>query len=220
MIPTLNEGAHLAKALSSVRGDGVEIIVVDGGSEDGTVPLARQAGVRVLESDRGRARQLRAGSEQATGEIVLFLHADTTLETGWLDAVREAMQDPRCAGGAFTFRFSERGLRAYWIEFWVQVRMALWRLPYGDQALFMRREILEQMGGVPIVPVMEDLDLVRGIKRAGELRVLPVAASTSLRRYVGRGAFRTLRTIGAHQYALLGWALGWDRQRIAERMGR
>jgi rSAM/selenodomain-associated transferase 2 len=217
VIPTLNEAAHLAEALRSVDGAGAEIIVVDGGSVDETVQLARDAGVRVLTSDRGRARQLRAGSEQATGEIILFLHADTTLAKGWVNAVEAVMRDPLCAGGAFKFRLKERGLRSHWIEFWVQVRMALFRLPYGDQALFMRREDLEQMGGVPIVPVMEDLDLVRGIKRAGRLCVLPLAATTSRRRYKGRG---TLRTIGAHQYALLGWALGWDRQRIAERIGR
>ena len=98
-----------------------------------------------------------------------------------------------------------------------KVRVALWCLPYGDQALFMRREVLEQMGGVPIVPVMEDLDLVRGIKRAGTLRVLPLAATTSARRYAGGG---TARTIAAHLYALLGWALDWDRQQIARRIGR
>jgi rSAM/selenodomain-associated transferase 2 len=217
VIPTLNEGAHLADTLLSVRVDGLEIIVVDGGSEDETVQLARQAGAWVLESDRGRARQLRTGSEQATGDIILFLHADTTLAEGWVPVVEAAMRDPRCAGGAFRFRLAERGFRAHWIEFWVQVRMALWRLPYGDQALFMRREVLERMGGVPIVPVMEDLDLVRGIKRAGALCVVPLAATTSARRYSGRG---TVRTIAAHLYALLGWALDWDRQQIAERIGR
>ncbi len=217
VIPTLNEGAQLADTLLSVREDGLEIIVVDGGSEDETVQLARETGAWVLESDRGRARQLRTGSEQATGEIILFLHADTTLAEGWVSAVEAVMEDPQCAGGAFEFRLAERGFRAYWIEFWVQVRMALWCLPYGDQALFMRREVLERMGGVPIVPVMEDLDLVRGIKRAGELRVLPLAATTSARRYNRRG---TVRTVGAHLYALVGWALNWDRQRIAERIGR
>lgn len=217
MIPTLNEGARLADTLSSVRGEGLEIIVVDGGSGDETVQLAHEAGAWVLKSDRGRARQLRIGSEQATGEIILFLHADTTLDQGWDSAVREVMSDLSVAGGAFKFRFAERGLWSNWIEFWVRVRMALWCLPYGDQALFMRREVLERMGGVPIVPVMEDLDLVQGIKRAGELRMLPLVATTSARRYHGRGTFRT---IGGHLYGLLGWALGWDRQRIAERIGR
>jgi len=131
--------------------------------------------------------------------------------------VRRAVSDPECAGGAFAFRFAERGLRERWIERGVALRVALFRLPYGDQALFVRRNVLERMGGIPIVPMMEDLDLVRAIKRAGRLQMLALTATTSSRRYLRRGA---LRTVLQHQRALLGWWLGSDRARLAKRMGR
>jgi rSAM/selenodomain-associated transferase 2 len=217
VIPTLDEAGCVVRAVESVARSGVEVIVVDGGSRDETARLAREAGARVLASERGRARQLRCGGERATGDVVVFLHADTALSAGWEQGVLEALEDPGVAGGAFAFRFAESGWRARWIEGWVALRVALLRLPYGDQALFMRRSVLEKMGGVPIVPMMEDLDLVSAIKRAGRLAMLVQTATTSSRRYVERGS---LRTIFHHSLALLGWALGWDRARLARWVGR
>jgi rSAM/selenodomain-associated transferase 2 len=217
VIPTLDEASCIARAVESVIASGVEVIVVDGGSRDASCSLAREAGARVLVSSRGRARQLRFGGEKSTGDVVLFLHADTRLESGWQEAVLRVLSDPECAGGAFAFRFAEHGVRERWIEWGVALRIALFRLPYGDQALFVRRRVLEQMGGIPIVPIMEDLDLVRGIKRAGRLQMLGQTATTSSRRYSQSGGLRTLLR---HQVALLGWSLGWDRERLAEWMGR
>ena len=217
VIPTLDEASRIVRTVESVVAPGIEVIVVDGGSQDETCRLARDAGARVLASEPGRARQLRMGGEKSTGDVVLFLHADTRLEFGWQEGVRQALSDPECAGGAFAFRFAERGASLRWIEWGVGVRVALFRLPYGDQALFVRRSVLERMGGIPIVPIMEDLDLVREIKRAGRLQMLELAATTSWRRYARDGA---LRTVLRHQRALLGWWLGWDRTRLAQRMGR
>ena len=217
VIPTLDEASGIVRTVESVVGPGIEVIVVDGGSRDETCRLAREAGVRVLASERGRARQLRMGGEKSTGDVVLFLHADTHLESGWQDGVLRALSDPACAGGAFAFRFAERGARERWIERGVALRVAFFGLPYGDQALFVRRSVLERMGGIPIVPMMEDLDLVRAIKRAGRLKTLELTATTSSRRYARNG---TLRTVLFHQLALLGWWLGFDRARLAERIGR
>ena len=217
VIPTLNEASRIVRAVESVIAPGVEVIVVDGGSQDETCRLARDAGARVLVSSRGRARQLRMGGEESSGSIVLFLHADTDLESRWQEGVLAALSDPACAGGAFAFRFAERGARERLIEASVALRLAIFRLPYGDQALFVRRSVLEQMGGMPIVPMMEDLDLVREIKRAGRLQLLPLVATTSSRRYADRGS---VRTVLEHQVALLGWWLGWDRAAMAKRMGR
>jgi rSAM/selenodomain-associated transferase 2 len=217
VIPTFDEAAQIARTVESVIAPGVEVIVVDGGSRDETVRLARDAGVRVLACERGRARQLRMGGEASTGDVVLFLHADTRLEAGWQEAVSRALSDPQCAGGAFSLRFAEPGLRERWIEFGVSLRVALLRLPYGDQALFVRRSVLERMGGMPIVAMMEDLDLVRAIKRAGRLSILDLPVTTSSRRYARSGA---LHTIWMHQWALLAWWLGCDRDRLAARMGR
>lgn len=223
VIPTLDEAARIGALVSSLvrpgrdARDGVEVIVVDGGSRDGTPELARAAGARVLESERGRARQLRLGSECASGDWIVFLHADTRLPEGWSEALARAAGDPRCAGGAFGFRIEERGFLYRWIEFWVGLRNAWLRLPYGDQAIFVRRGVLEAMGGVPDVPILEDLDLVRGIRSRGRLALLALPATTSGRRYAnGRG----LRTILLHQWALLGWLLGFDRERLARRLGR
>jgi rSAM/selenodomain-associated transferase 2 len=219
VIPTLDEASNIVGAIESAEktGGDIEIIVVDGGSRDETCRLARDTGARVLESERGRARQLRMGGENSSGDVILFLHADTRLESGWSEGVSEALSDPACAGGAFRFRFAERGARERWVEWGVALRIALLRLPYGDQAIFVRRSVLERMGGMPIVPIMEDLDLVAAIKRAGGLCMLDRVATTSSRRYLRRGM---MRTVVDHQIALLGWWLDWDRTRLAERMGR
>jgi rSAM/selenodomain-associated transferase 2 len=237
VIPALDEASNIVEAVASVSADGVgartrgevggigsiggieeiEIIVVDGGSRDETCRLARDAGARVLVSERGRARQLRLGSENSSGDAILFLHADTRLEFGWSQDVRQALSDPGCAGGAFRFRFAERGARERILEWGVALRIAIFGLPYGDQAIFVRRSVLERMGGMPDVPIMEDLDLVAAIKRAGRLQMLDRKVTTSSRRYARRGA---LRTVLDHQIALLGWWWGWDRTRLAERMGR
>lgn len=217
VIPAIDEAPRIAEAVRSVMRPEVEVIVVEGGSRDETARLAREAGARVLESPRGRARQLRLGGERSTGEVVLFLHADTRLAVGWDEAVREALSDPLCAGGAFAFRFAERGWRERWIEAWVALRILFLRLPYGDQALFVRRDVLERMGGVPNVAMMEDLDLVNAIERAGRLRMLALPATTSSRRYLERGFFRT---VFEHAVALVVWRLGLDRTRLARWVGR
>lgn len=217
MIPALDEASGIAEAVGSAAGFGIETIVVDGGSRDETVRLAREAGARVLMGERGRARQLRSGSEASRGEIIVFLHADTRLPPGWAEGVRRALGDPGCAGGAFRFRLVERGGRARLLEWGVALRVALFGLPYGDQALFVRRDVLERMGGVPIVPIMEDLDLVRGIKSAGRLAMLDLPATTSGRRYAVRGMGRT---VFQHLVALLAWQLNLDRARLARWMDR
>lgn len=161
----------------------------------------------------GRARQLAAGVAAAGhADVVLFLHADTHLPEGWAGQVRAALADPDVAGGAFAFRFRGEGLALRIVEGWVRVRLWLLRLPYGDQALFARRSALEAMGGVPQVPIMEDLDLVRGLRRQGRLVLLDTPAETSARHYQARGF---ARTVGRNLLALIAWRLGLDRERIA-----
>lgn len=142
---------------------------------------------------------------------MLFLHADTRLPGGWDGAVCDALADSGVVGGAFGFRFSERRLGLAWIEWGARVRSRA-GLPYGDQAIFARRTALEAIGGIPQVPIAEDLDLVRALRRRGRLRLLRLDAVTSARRYLARGPVRTwLR----HTFALVAWRLGVDRVRIA-----
>jgi rSAM/selenodomain-associated transferase 2 len=219
VIPALDEADRVARAVASARAPGAEVLVVDGGSRDATREQARAAGARVIASPPGRARQLEEGVRATGAEVLVFLHADSRLPPGYAEAVRAALADAAVAGGAFGLRFdrepgtgrlAELGLRV--LEAGVAVRVALFGLPYGDQALFARRSALERTGGVPQVPILEDLDLVAALRRAGRFAQLPAPVATSPRRYLARGLARTwLRNAGA----LAAWRLGVDRARLA-----
>jgi rSAM/selenodomain-associated transferase 2 len=216
VIPTLHEADRVERAIESARAPGVEIIVADGGSRDATRERAVAAGARVVSGPPGRARQLETGARSTNAEAILFLHADTRLPAGWLGAVEGALADRAVVGGAFSFRFAEPGLALRAVEWGVRARLALGGLPYGDQALFARRSALEAIGGVPQAPIMEDLDLVRALRRQGRLVLLPLAVTTSPRRYA-RGALRHMLRNWA---ALAAWRLGVDRARVAAWYGR
>ncbi len=217
VIPALDEARRIARAVESAREPGVDVVVVDGGSRDATPDRARAAGARVIRTARGRASQLEAGRRVVDADVVLFLHADSRLPEGFARAVRRALGDPAAAGGAFGLRFEPRTFGMRWIEWGVRVRTALFGLPYGDQAPFLRSKVLEEAGGVPQVPIMEDLDLVRTIRRAGRLVLLPLAVETSARRYRQGGV---LRTWARNTLALAAWRLGLDRARVAAWYGR
>ena len=212
VIPALDEAERIAGAVASARAPNVEVIVVDGGSSDATCERAGEAGARVIRCARGRARQLDAGAREARGDALLFLHADTTLPAGYAEVALRALSDPRVAGGAFALRFEERTRGLRWIERIARLRVRLFGLPYGDQALFLRRETLEAIGGVPQVPILEDFDLVRALKRRGRLALLREEAVTSARRHLAGGPWRiALR----HLAIALGGSLGVDRARLA-----
>ncbi len=212
VIPALDEGGRIEAALASASAPGVELVVVDGGSRDDTVARARALGARVLVSAPGRARQLEAGARAAAGDLLLFLHADTRLPPGYDAAVTRALGDPRVAGGAFRFRFDRASRALRLVEWGARLRGAFLRLPYGDQAIFLRRSLLEAIGGVPQVPILEDLDLVRAIRRAGRLVLLPLPVVTSARRYEAGGV---LRTMLRNWLAAAAWGAGVDRSRVA-----
>jgi rSAM/selenodomain-associated transferase 2 len=217
VIPALDEADEVEGAVSSARAEEVEVIVVDGGSRDDTRDRARDLGARVLRTERGRARQLQCGLEASQSDVVLFLHADTRLPKGWDDAVRRALCDPTVAGGAFRLRFDDESAAIRAVEWGARLRSAWLGLPFGDQALFARRSVLVEIGGVPDVPVMEDLDLVRAIKARGRLSLLALPATTSARRFRARGVVRTSLS---HALATLAWGLGMDRGRLATWLGR
>ena len=189
IVPVLNAEATLAGSLASVEGEGLEVIVVDGGSSDGSREIARSAGARVIGSARGRAVQMNAGVESARGEWLVFLHADTVLSPGWAEEVRGLEKGL----GAFRFRLDGRGLGLRLLEWGVALRCAVLRLPYGDQALCCRRA---EFPGFPEIPIMEDVELVRRLR---PLRMLRGTATTSARRWreegVLRRSWRNLRTM-------------------------
>jgi len=212
VIPTLDEAEQVVGAIESAAAPEVAVAVVDGGSRDGTPRRAAAAGARVIASGPGRARQLQTGVRETHGDAVVFLHADTRLPPGFADALRAALADPRVVGGAFRLRFDERRLRLRVIEWGARLRVALFRLPYGDQALFVRRSALEGIGGVPQAPIMEDLDLVKALRRRGRIASLRLPATTSARRYLRDGVFRTWLRNAA---AAAAWMIGFDRRRVA-----
>lgn len=188
IIPALDEEELVRRAVRSVR-DEAEVIVVDGGSEDGTREVAAAEGASVLVTEPGRGRQLDAGARQATGDWLVFLHADTCLEGGWAAALRRLR--PGVVGGAFRFAIDSPRRRYRLVEAGVALRCRLWRLPYGDQGLFVRREIYGMIGGFSPLPLMEDVAFVRQLLGAGGLAFLPVRALTSPRRWERRGIVAT-----------------------------
>lgn len=218
VIPALNEHTELRRSLACTRVPGVERIVVDGGSSDGTPQSARfLRAERVVMSEPVRARQLQAGYEESSGEVILFLHADTRLEDGWQHAVARALEDPRVNGGAFRLRVeSDRWIYRV-VEWGVRARSRLLGLPNGEQALFARRKLLAQIGGVPQTPIFEDLDLAREIRDHGGLALLPERAFASPSRHEATGVFRALRR---NALALLGYLVDFDRERIARWYGK
>jgi rSAM/selenodomain-associated transferase 2 len=208
IVPTRNEERMLGATLATLlRQEGeFEVLVVDGGSSDGTLPVVeRWAGLfrsrgrklRCLVEAPGRARQMNCGARSARGEVLLFLHADTWLPDGALGAVRAQLNDPRTVGGGFAHRFQEPGLRLCWISFYSTLRGA-WRRSFcGDQALFVRRDLFLAMGGFRDMPLMEDLDLTRRLRRQGRVGFVRLPVRTSARRFHETGILFSLFLIGA-----------------------
>jgi rSAM/selenodomain-associated transferase 2 len=212
VIPALDEAEWIAGAIASAAEEGVDVVVADGGSRDGTPDRAAAAGARVVESPPGRARQLQAGVEASQGDVLLLLHADTRLAPGFTAEVGGALRDPGVVGGAFRLCFDRSTPSLRIVEWGARLRVALFELPYGDQALFVRRTTLDAIGGIPQEPIMEDLDLVVAMRRRGRLVILPLPAITSARRYLANGVWRTM---ALHWLAAGAWTLGVDRERIA-----
>lgn len=192
VVPALDEESEIEPTLESIGlDDGHQVVVVDGGSSDGTRARATRLGVQVLESSAGRARQMNAGAAATQSSVVLFLHADTRLPPGWWEAVRRAI-----AGGAIAGRFDVelRGrhpmLRV--VAAFMNARSRWSRIYTGDQAIFVRRAVFEAMGGYASIPLMEDIELSRRLKRQGPIACLRERVSTSGRRWETNGVFRTI----------------------------
>lgn len=196
VLPTLDAEAGLAASLTAlvpatVEGLVREVIVVDGGSRDRTLAIAEQAGATVLRAGPGRGLQLAAGAQAARFPWLLFLHADTVLESGWerdasafIDRV-EAGQRPEAAA-AFRFALDDLGFKPRVIEAGVTARCTLFRLPYGDQGLLMPRRLYQRIGGFRPLPLMEDVDMVRRLGRS-RVVILRTRAVTSAIRYRREG---------------------------------
>ncbi len=213
IIPTLNEAVNLPSTLGSTRNaSNVEVIVVDGGSSDETVKVARSWGTKVLILAPGRARQMNCGAARATGEVLLFLHGDTRLPRGYDHYVRKMLARPHAVAGAFQLRIDGElfGLRI--AERMVNLRSRRLQFPYGDQAIFLRADLFREMGGFPDMPIMEDFELIRRLRRRGRIVIAPVPVLTSARRWENLGIVRTTLI----NYAIpLAYYLGASPPRLA-----
>ena len=194
VIPALGEAAMIEAAITSARGavGPCEVIVADGGSTDRTRELAVAAGATVVDAPGTRADAMNAGARDATGEALLFLHADTTLPEAAGDAVRRALA--RADAGAFSVRFDSRpGLARLAAALYERFHRGV----YGDQAIFVTRGAFDRVGGYRPLPIMEDFDLVQRLRRTGTFTVLPDTVTTSARRQRAHGEVRTFLTVAA-----------------------
>lgn len=199
VIPTLNAATQLpatAEALLAGVTEGIigELIVSDGGSGDATVEVARALGARIVEGSAGRGGQIGRGVQIARGDWVLILHADTHLGPYWVEAVARHISCRSEAAGYFQLALRASGMAAWMVAFGANVRSRVLGLPYGDQGLLVSRGVLESVGGVPDIPLMEDVALARRLK--GRLFMLEAQAQTSAERYLADGwARRVLRNL-------------------------
>ncbi len=206
IIPTLNESENIASVLGKISGGNPhEIIVADGGSTDGTMDLAAIAGARVISSGKGRAAQMNRGASIASGEFLLFLHADTIPPDNFPRIVSETLNRPGTSAGAFRFQLENEIATAALIEKLVHLRCGLFSSPYGDQGLFLRRSLFEKTRGFPEWIILEDLGLIRTLRKHGKVLTTRQAAVTSSRRWSEGG---TVQTFLKHQAILAGFFLG------------
>jgi rSAM/selenodomain-associated transferase 2 len=193
IIPVLNEELALRPTLeAALRLGPDEIIVVDGGSADGTVQLATSLGVAVVASKRGRARQMNAGARLAHGDVLLFLHADTRLPGSALADICTAMEDRSIVGGRFDVALDGAGWLLKVVGTMISLRSRLSAVATGDQGIFIRRQVFDKLGGYPEIPLMEDIALSRALKRAGKVACLKSRVITSPRRWQSEGVWRTV----------------------------
>ncbi len=218
VIPALDEAARIGACLESVGTGADEIVVVDGGSRDGTARVAAgYPGVRVLTGARGRGPQLDLGARATSAPLLLFLHADCRLPRGWAPAVREALAEPGVALACFRLhtepsRPGAGRLRRAWLRL-LDLRSRGFGLPYGDQAYAVRREVYRRIGGFPAIPLMEDVAFARAARRVGRIRRIPLEVRTTARRFerhpvrarLATATFPILFRLGVSPWTLARW---------------
>jgi rSAM/selenodomain-associated transferase 2/rSAM/selenodomain-associated transferase 1 len=213
IIPALNEAQNIAGTITNTGHDrNTEIIVVDGGSADHTVSIAKALGATVIESSPPRSRQMNQGAEAASKDILLFLHADTLLPENFERHVLGALSQPGVVAGAFELRIDSPVPSLRFIE-----RIANWRsrylkTPYGDQGIFMFSNVFHEMGGFSNIPIMEDFELIRRFQKIGDVLTLPVPVMTSPRRWLSHGIMKTTLI---HQLIVLSYFMGLSPDTIA-----
>lgn len=181
IIPALNEENFIRISLESAKKlNPIEIIVVDGGSIDKTKEIAEREGAQVIESPKGRGIQMNKGASLAKGEMLLFLHADANITNA--ESIKIERLINGYGGGFFKLEFDISSLSISIVEFFANLRSKLFQLPYGDQAIFIRKDIFEKLGGFKEYPFLEDLDFVWRLRKVGKLKNIPFYVTVSARR--------------------------------------
>lgn len=216
IIPTLNEENGLATTLRSVLSENVEVIVVDGGSDDRTCRVAEEMGVLVLHAKPSRGAQMNLGAERASGDILLFLHADTRLPEQYLEAMLYCLNQPETSVGAFRLRLwgKRRGMAL--ISWGANLRSKWFGLVYGDQGLFMAKELFFAVGCFPEMAIMEDFILVQKLRRRGRVRLASGEVLSSARRWDRHGLWYPSLV---NQLIILGFYLGLSPKILAKLYG-
>lgn len=195
IIPALNEEENIGETLdSALSGNPFEIFVIDGGSTDRTVHVARSypAVTVIISEERGRSAQMNRGAEVCNGDVILFLHADTTLPDGWLPALSRVMEKRKTAGGCFFVRLSGIGVIYRFIERMINVKTLVLNSFSGDQAIFVKKDLFASVGGFPPVPIMEDLIFADKLRKLGKPAVIRKPVTTSARNWERWGPIKTI----------------------------
>jgi rSAM/selenodomain-associated transferase 2 len=212
IIPALDEERRIARAIDSAFAAGAaEVIVADGGSKDATVKVAAEHGARVVSGESMRAKQMNRGADGASNEHLIFLHADTTLPPNAAAVVSRALDDGFVFGG-FRVQFAEESARLRIAAAMINLRTAITRCPWGDQAQFIRRDTFLRGGGFREIAIMEDYELAVRMKRSGRTIVLREAVTTSGRRFVEKGL---LRTAAINWRIIIRYRMGADTEELA-----
>lgn len=208
IIPTYNESTTLAETLTRLKPYcPFETIIGDGGSEDNTADIARRFEIRVTQSQRGRAAQMNAAAAEAKGDLLLFLHADSYIDPRGYQEMIETMTHGPYLGGAFSLQIDSPLPALKRIARWANWRSRYLNLVYGDQGIFVRREAFNKLKGFSPLPICEDLDFFRRLKKRGPVVLLKEKAFTSPRRWLSQGVgFTTLRNIAIVSLFLLGFS--------------
>lgn len=214
IIPVFNEAAIIQQNLNNLLccHQEVEIIVADGGSDDQTLELAKSMGVKTLVCVPGKARQMNLAAGIASGEILLFLHADTFLPADYATFVRNILAKPNTVAGAFRLKINAPQLSLRLVEKIVNWRSHFLSLPYGDQAIFMKSEVFKDLGGFLDLPIMEDFDMMLRLRKQGKIGIAPVSVLTSPRRWQKLGVFQTTLV---NQLIIIGYFLGANPHKLA-----
>lgn len=218
VVPVLDEVARVEGCLGRLVRDfpDCELVVVDGGSADGTAERAvRHA--RTVTSPAGRARQMNAGATATRGDVLWFVHVDCTVPAEALVELRGALVDPAVVGGGLRIRFDQRSAGLEWLRVTSNLRARRLGLIFGDQAMFIRRSVFDALGGFPELPLMEDLEMSRMLRRRGRLVVLDATVTAAARRLQQRGPWRMTVLM---QWLKLQYLLGVDPERIRRQYER